>query len=146
MIFTSEKGKDTLNFMSTLSRRIKHFLAGLHVHERRRLGIIGGAIIVLLLGGIILFFTNDGASPKTAEKTPVKFTCRDSDGSNARIKGAVTYTDENGKHVDEDFCAPTEKAVYEMTCRKVSFWSLAAVPEKKTISCMKQCINGACVK
>jgi hypothetical protein len=126
-----------------LSHSVKHFLKNLNASERKMLRIIVASFLVLILGGIILFFTKDTGSE---EKTAVEFTCRDSDGYDIRTKGAVTYTDTKGRHVDEDSCDLTEKAVYEMTCHKTSFWSFSSLPEKKTVACPKGCINGACTK
>lgn len=99
---------------------------------------------MLILGGIVLFFTKESVSEN--KPAAIELTCHDSDGKNTGTKGAITYTDAGGKHVDEDFCDPTEKAVYEMTCHKTSFWSFSSVPEKNTVVCPKGCINGACTK
>jgi hypothetical protein len=98
----------------------------------------------LIVGGLILFFTKDNAPPPQ-EGSVVELTCRDSDGYNIHTKGSVTFTDEKGKHVNEDYCA-SDGATYEMTCRKTSFWSFVSVPEKKTVVCPKGCINGMCMK
>lgn len=115
-----------------------------HYQRKTSKNIITASFLVLVLGGIILFFTKNTV-PREKESF-VKLTCRDSDGDDTKTKGAVTYTDAGGKHVDEDYCDPTEKSVYEMICHKDSFWSSASLPEKKTVPCPKGCINGACVR
>jgi hypothetical protein len=125
-------------------RLLIRFLAGLSDQQRKRLFVIGGSIIVLLLGWVILFFTKDNTPPQ--EGVPVGLTCRDSDGRNTKTKGAVTYTDEKGRHVDEDYCDQNDKSVYEMICRKTSFWSFDSVPVKETVTCPKGCGNGMCTK
>lgn len=122
----------------------QHFLRNRTGHQRKMISIIAISFLVLIIGGLILFFTKNNASPK--EVGAVKLACHDSDRENLHTKGAITYTDTKGKHVDEDYCDPTDKAVYEMTCHKTSFWGSVSVPEKKAMVCPKGCINGACQK
>jgi hypothetical protein len=111
--------------------------------ERKIFHIIAASCLVLILGGIIMFFAEDSALPKEGV---IELTCHDSDGFDPKTKGAVTYTDAAGKHVDEDSCDLSEKTLYEMTCRKPSFFGFSSIPEKKTVVCPKGCINGACAK
>jgi hypothetical protein len=72
--------------------------------------------------------------------------CKDTDGENLFIKGAILYSDENGKHAEEDYCAQGERQVYEATCKRTAFLSRDFIPEKKIFNCEKGCINGTCVK
>jgi hypothetical protein len=129
---------------SRIIKPLKHFRGNLKDPQRNTFDIIALSLVVLLLGGLVLFFTKDSAH-RNSELT-VELTCRDSDGSNTRTKGFVTYTDAKGKHVEEDYCDQTDKAVYEMTCHKTSFWRFSSLPEKETIGCPKGCVNGACIK
>ncbi|MBI2120479.1 MAG: hypothetical protein HYT94_02535 [Parcubacteria group bacterium] len=123
---------------------LRRFLKKLDDRRRKVFYIVAGSCIVLILGGIVLIFTDDGTSA-TGQKT-VKIVCRDSDGEDMHKKGTVTYTDQGGGHVDEDYCAIGEGAVYEMVCRKESFWGASSFPEKKTVPCPLGCVNGMCRK
>lgn len=131
-------------YFSRIIKPLKRFRGNLEDHRRNTFDIIAVSLVVLMLGGLVLFFTKDSA-PGNGEIT-IELTCRDSDGSNTRTKGFVTYTDAKGKHVDEDYCDQTDKSVYEMTCHKTSFWSFSSLPEKEAVGCLKGCVNGACKK
>lgn len=134
----------THNFFYRFKKRLRRFLNQLDERETKVLRIVAASFVVLVLGGIILFFTKDNG---VGEKdSMIKITCKDTDGSNIHNKGAVTYTDEKGAHVDEDSCDLAEKSVYEMTCHKDSFWSVPSRPQKISMPCEKICINGACIK
>lgn len=133
-----------MHYFSRIIKPLKRFRENLEDGQRKTFDIIAASLIVLMLGGIILFFTKNTAPPQ--DGSVVELTCRDSDGTDTHTKGAVTYADDKGKHVDEDYCDPTDKAVYEMTCHKTSFWSFSSIPEKETIVCAKGCVNGACIK
>lgn len=128
---------------SRFKKLAKRFYKSLDDHQRRVFNIVSISFVILILGGIVLFFTKDN-TPDAGNV--IRLTCRDSDGYDPRIKGAVTYTDAQGSHVDEDYCSPGDGAVFEMTCHKTSFWSPSSVPEKKTVPCPKGCVNGACKK
>lgn len=128
---------------SRFKKRVRRFYKSLDDHQRKVFNTITISFLVLVLGGLMLFFTKDNVPKDTGHEA--KLTCRDSDELNIHTKGAVTYADAKGGHVDEDYCA-SDGAVFEMTCHKDSFWSPSSVPEKKTVPCPKGCVNGACQK
>lgn len=130
--------------VSHLTKLCKRFLKSLDDRQRKVFYAVACSFAVLLVGGVVLLFTKDPNAPP--EQKAVKLTCSDSDGYDIHKKGAVTYTDAGGRHVDEDYCDLAEKSVYEMSCRKDSFFSPSAFPEKKTVACGNGCINGACVR
>lgn len=129
---------------SHFKKKSRRLYRSLDNRQRTILFIITASSLVLLIGGIVLFFTRDAVPQK--KEIAIKETCVDSDSDNIHTKGAVTYTDAAGKHVDEDYCSPEEGSVFEMVCYKDSFWSLSSKPKKETIGCPKGCVNGMCRK
>lgn len=108
---------------------------GMYAKNKRKILLTSFFLAVLIIAG--MFYSEDSGIQKK---------CKDTDGENLFTKGVILYSDEKGRHAEEDYCTRDERQVYEMTCKRTAFLSRDFIPEKKIFNCERGCINGTCVK